>query len=188
MAGLATLLGVVTVWLASSGVPTRFAVALAVGVAAAGVWGLAWLRIVLRSRQERLRPPARAWATPQQAEQLAWRWMRYLGHSDAELTGRGVDGGIDVVAAGAVAQVKATVRPTGRPVVQQAYGAAAGRACAVFARGGFTDLARRWADEQGVALFRFDQEGNVSPVNGLASRWIDGADRRARAAPDAQRR
>lgn len=92
------------------------------------------------------------------------------------MTGRGADGGVDVVAAAAVAQVKAEVVPVGAPVVQQTFGIASARGVAglVFALAGFTPAAVRFAEDAGVALFRFDLQSQVEPVNAAARALSDG--------------
>lgn len=64
----------------------------------------------------------------QEAEALAGWHMKKLGFDDAKLTPPGVDGGIDVTAEAAVAQVKHyATAPIGAPPVQQLRGAAISR-------------------------------------------------------------
>jgi len=96
--------------------------------------------------------------------------MVYFGHTDARLTIVGPDEGIDVDSADVVAQVKAGASPTGRPVVQQIYGAATldGKDAYLFTIGGYTDDAREWADRAEIALFQLDLSGDVRPHNGAA--------------------
>jgi hypothetical protein len=53
---------------------------------------------------------------PADAESAAAAFMRRIGFADAKLTSSGSDGGIDVKATGAVAQVKMQWTPVGRPV------------------------------------------------------------------------
>lgn len=107
---------------------------------------------------------------PRDAEAAACTWMQEHGFTDARLTPRGADGGVDVVAAAAVAQVKAEVVPVGAPVVQQLAGIAAARGVQglVFALAGFTMAASRFAAEAGIALFTFDLQSQVEPVNDIA--------------------
>src|SRR5690606_34906785 len=57
------------------------------------------------------------------AEHNAAAHMRALGYEDARATKRGADGGIDVMASGAVAQVKMHMKPVGAPDLQRLYGA-----------------------------------------------------------------
>lgn len=108
---------------------------------------------------------------PEDAEAAAAAWMRANGWPDAKTTGAGADGGLDVVASGAVAQVKAEMKPSGRPVVQALYGIAAhARATPLFfSLAGYTPEAVAWADDAGVALLSFDLQGDVEPVNRTAA-------------------
>jgi hypothetical protein len=50
--------------------------------------------------------------------------MRWMGFADATATPVGPDGGVDVMSARAVGQVKAQVGTVGRPELQQLYGCA----------------------------------------------------------------
>lgn len=104
------------------------------------------------------------------AQVVAQEWMRYFGYIDARVGPDGPDGGVDVDSSVAVAQVKAEMRPTGRPVVQHIFGVAAheGKSALVFSLAGYTDDAVDWATEAGVALFRFDLSGEPEPVTGAA--------------------
>jgi hypothetical protein len=96
------------------------------------------------------------------------------GFHDAQLTGRGADGGVDVVAAEAVAQVKAQTAAVRLGEVQRIYGiaAAAGRQALLFSLAGFTKDAREWGDRHGVALFTFDLESDVRPSSQAAERLV----------------
>ncbi|MDP8931176.1 MAG: restriction endonuclease [Actinomycetota bacterium] len=98
---------------------------------------------------------------------MARDWLAGVGFTDARLTGRGPDLGIDVIASGLVAQVKAEARPVTRPVVQAIAGVAAVESAraAVFALSGFTAAAEIWGDRAEVALFTFDLAGDVRPFN-----------------------
>lgn len=104
------------------------------------------------------------------AERAACSWMQVHGFPDARLTAAGRDGGVDVSASGAVAQVKAEVAPVGAPIVQQLAGIAAvdGRTGMVFSLGGFTPAATEFAERAKIALFRFDLQGDVEPSNASA--------------------
>jgi hypothetical protein len=108
--------------------------------------------------------------SPDDAEQVAAEWMRHLGFDDARCTGAGADGGVDVRSRGALAQVKAQLTPVGRPELQALYGVARseGRAPLFFSLMSYTAAALAWADEVGMALFRFDHAGLVEPVNAAA--------------------
>ncbi len=112
------------------------------------------------------------------AEEAAASWMRWLGWGDAKLTPTGPDGGIDVIASHAVAQVKAHVSPIGRPEIQQLYGVAVSmsRAPLFFSSGGYTPDAIAWASGVSMAIFRFDLQGEPEPINEVARiLWERGA-------------
>jgi restriction endonuclease len=113
---------------------------------------------------------ARTIRSPDDAEQVAAEWMRHLGFDDARCTGAGTDGGVDVRSREAVAQVKAQLTPVGRPELQALYGVARseGRQSLFFSLMSYTAAALAWADEVGMALFRFDHAGLVEPVNAAA--------------------
>jgi hypothetical protein len=113
---------------------------------------------------------ARTIRSPDDAEQVAAEWMRHLGFDDARCTAAGTDGGVDVRSRGAVAQVKAQLTPVGRPELQALYGVARseGRRPLFFSLMSYTAAALAWADEVGMALFRFDHAGMVEPVNASA--------------------
>lgn len=110
--------------------------------------------------------------TPADAERVAASWMRWMGFGDAEATQLTGDRGLDVIATGAVAQVKAQVVPVGRPDLQSLAGAATGLKARLlfFALSGYTREAADWGDEVGMALFTFDFQGRPEPVNGPARR------------------
>jgi hypothetical protein len=103
--------------------------------------------------------------------------MRHLGFDDARCTGAGIDGGVDVRSLGAVAQVKAQLTPVGRPELQALYGVARseGRRPLFFSLMSYTAAALGWADEVGMALFRFDHAGMVEPVNAAAETLLAAA-------------
>ena len=103
--------------------------------------------------------------------------MRHFGFDDARCTGAGTDGGVDVRSRGAVAQVKAQLTPVGRPELQALYGVARseGRRPLFFSLMSYTAAALGWADEVGMALFRFDHAGMVEPVNAPAEVLLAGA-------------
>jgi hypothetical protein len=114
---------------------------------------------------------ARTIRSPDDAEQVAAEWMRHLGFGDARCTGAGTDGGVDVRAQEAVAQVKAQLTPVGRPELQALYGVARseGHQPLFFSLMSYTAAALAWADEVGMALFRFDHAGMVEAVNAPAA-------------------
>jgi len=114
-----------------------------------------------------------------EAESRAQRFMVRIGYSDAELTASGSDEGIDVVAAGAVAQVKAQKQRTSRPEVQKLYGVAQaeGKQPLFFSTSGYTSPAIDFADRNGIALFELRDGDDVEPINDAAS-GLRGHDRR----------
>jgi hypothetical protein len=120
---------------------------------------------------------ARTIRSPDDAEQVAAEWMRHLGFGDACCTGAGTDGGVDVRSREAVAQVKAQLTPVGRPELQALYGVARseGRRPLFFSLMSYTAAARGWADEVGMALFRFDHSGMVEAVNPAAETLVSTA-------------
>lgn len=120
------------------------------------------------------RPPSRLFKKPEDAEEAARDWMVFLGFRDARLTQRGADGGIDVDSTEAVAQVKAEMRPTGRPVIQGLNGVAAHhkKLGLFFSLGGYTSEALHWATDADIAAFEFDYSGGVEPVNPPAKRLM----------------
>ncbi|MCR2791703.1 restriction endonuclease [Microbacterium sp. zg.Y625] len=110
--------------------------------------------------------------TWQQAESLAVEHMHALGFSDAKTTVGGADGGIDAISETyrVAAQVKNYVTAVGRPDIQRLAGAAHGYAEHLFyALSGYSQAARDYADERGIALFSFDETGAVSPESRRAS-------------------
>lgn len=108
--------------------------------------------------------------TWEEAERLAAWHMKTLGFADAAVARAGSDGGIDVRAEHAVAQVKYYLQaPVGAPAVQQLRGAAYDRQWAIFySLSAYTVAASALADSAGVALFSYDVAGNVAAVNGPA--------------------
>jgi hypothetical protein len=125
--------------------------------------------------EARPRPALRFIRTAADAEVVAAEWMKWMGFSDARRTPTGPDGGLDVVAAQAVAQVKLHGRPIGRPDLQNLHGAALGKPALFFAAEGFTTEATAWAASAGMALFRFDRQGEPQPCNALAQSLINGS-------------
>ncbi|GAA1053938.1 restriction endonuclease [Dietzia natronolimnaea] len=114
--------------------------------------------------------------TPLQAEHIAAGIMRdHLGFKDARVTTASGDGGVDVVARQAVAQVKHWGSQVGRPAIQQLYGARGvdhAKKMVFFCSGGYSRQAIAYANEVGVALFTFDAACSYEPMNDSA-REID---------------
>jgi hypothetical protein len=107
---------------------------------------------------------------PKDAETAAAQWMRYWGWIDARVTREGADEGIDVMSKDAIAQVKAYMTPVGRPDIQNLFGVASAerKTALFFALTGYTNEATAWANRAGVALFRFDLQGQPEPINQVA--------------------
>ncbi|MFD5576822.1 restriction endonuclease [Streptomyces pseudogriseolus] len=109
--------------------------------------------------------------TWQDAELAAVDHMRGLGFADARVTGAGADGGIDVFARDAVAQVKHHSQPIGVGPVRELRGVAdAHQHLLFYASGGYTAAARQFADERKVALYSLAESGRVTPLNETATR------------------
>ncbi|WP_329226176.1 restriction endonuclease [Streptomyces sp. NBC_01460] len=109
--------------------------------------------------------------TWQDAELAAADHMRSLGFTDARVTGAGADGGIDVVARDAVAQVKHYSQPIGVGPIRELRGVADSHHHLLFyASGGYTASARQFADERKVALFTILELGDITPLNPAAVR------------------
>lgn len=100
--------------------------------------------------------------------------VRRLGFHDATLTSPGADRGLDVVATGAAAQVKALASPVGRPDVQRLVGAGinAGQLL-FFSLSGYSARAIEYADDADVALFTFDRQLHPFAVNEFAQVLVD---------------
>ncbi|MGC9379956.1 restriction endonuclease [Streptomyces sp. MH13] len=109
--------------------------------------------------------------TWQEAELAAVDHMRSLGFVDARVTGAGADGGIDVIAQDAVAQVKHYSQPIGVGPVRELRGVAdAHQHLLFYASGGYTAAARQFADERGLALYFLAELGHITPLNEAATR------------------
>ncbi|WP_203721919.1 restriction endonuclease [Streptomyces coelicoflavus] len=109
--------------------------------------------------------------TWQDAELAAVDHMLGLGFTDARVTGAGADGGIDVIARDAVAQVKHYSQPIGVGPVRELRGVADAQQHLLFyASGGYTAAARQFADDRGVALFSLQESGHITVLNEAATR------------------
>jgi hypothetical protein len=110
--------------------------------------------------------------TWQDAEHLAAAWLQSWGYTDARVTGGGADGGVDVRAAHAVAQVKFQAAQVGRPALQRLVGAAgrSGRQLVFFTGTGYSQQAIAYANEYCIALYAYSLDGAVTAVNSIADR------------------
>lgn len=119
------------------------------------------------------------------AEENAARLLREWGFPDARTPGEGPDGGIDVRATGALAQVKYRAGLTGRPEVQKLFGArgTGDEQLFFFTATGYSDQAVEYADEVGIALFVYDPTGKAEAVNKSARAFASGHFESARKTP-----
>jgi hypothetical protein len=109
------------------------------------------------------------------AEQNAANWMRYLGFPDARITTGGSDGGVDVTASGAIAQVKFEASQVGRPALQRLVGARGLRhetQLLFFSGAGYSQQARTYADEVEMALFVYNLDGRVTARSSMARQLL----------------
>jgi hypothetical protein len=104
------------------------------------------------------------------AEEAMVEWMRWLSFEDAARTQSTRDGGIDIEASLALAQVKDQGNVVAPGPVRELFGVAVshGKAAVFFARAGYSKQALAFADLTGVALFRFNFLNEVRPVNDVA--------------------
>ncbi|WP_372341886.1 restriction endonuclease [Nocardia sp. CC227C] len=112
-----------------------------------------------------------------------------MGYQDAAVTGPGSDGGIDVAAADAVAQVKWQGAQVGRPELQRLFGARgkhADKQMLFFAATTYSARAVEYADDVDMALFTYDPLGALDPVNNAARRLLRDAEQLKASAPTAQ--
>jgi hypothetical protein len=117
--------------------------------------------------------PVRHWAD---AEEAAAAWMEWFGFGPAQVCGGPGDGGVDVRAPGAVAQVKDYGSPIAAGPVRELAGVASvdGVQPLFFARSGYTKDAVEFGDRAGIALFQFDLQGSVTASNSVATRLLSG--------------
>ncbi|MET8799602.1 restriction endonuclease [Nocardia sp. NPDC004568] len=109
------------------------------------------------------------------AEHHAAAHMRALGYRDARATKRGSDGGLDVVANGAVAQVKTHVKTVGAPDLQRLYGARGvhhHRKMLFYSLSGYSPKAVAYAQTAEIMLFRLELDGSATPENENARKLV----------------
>ncbi len=126
------------------------------------------------------RPRARMIRSALEAEDVAAEWLNWFGFTDAKSTGSGADGGVDVRAKSMVAQVKMHMAPIGRPDLQRLYGVATteNAVSVFFSLTDYTRDAKVWADQVGMALFRFSPAGEAEPTNDYATVLFESAQHR----------
>ncbi|MFE7720130.1 restriction endonuclease [Nocardia rhizosphaerihabitans] len=108
--------------------------------------------------------------TPRQAELNAAEVMKRLGYVDATATEVGADGGIDIRARGALAQVKWKGAAAGRPDLQRLVGARGHgtEQLYFFAATAYSRPAVDYANDMGIILYLYDLTGGASPVSRTA--------------------
>ncbi|KRC42720.1 restriction endonuclease [Oerskovia sp. Root22] len=106
------------------------------------------------------------------AERMAAHAMRGMGYPDAQETPVGPDGGVDVRASHAIAQVKWRAAQTGRQEIQALVGAR-GRNhylhLLFFSASGFSQQAVEYGEMMEVALFTFNVVGGLTPITSKAT-------------------
>ena len=102
------------------------------------------------------------------AEEAAADWMRRCGFRDATVMSGGVDTGVHVIASRAVAQVRTSLTPVGAEdlsrLVRDSRGMP-GRHRILFSLSGYSEAARNYAEEHGIALLVVGRDGSVVPAN-----------------------
>lgn len=101
--------------------------------------------------------------------------MQHAGFNDARVTQGGADGGVDVISRSAVAQVKFEARQVSRPQLQTFIGATVRhgeRARLYFTGTGYSANALDYASAMRIALFTYELDGRVLPVNEAARELV----------------
>jgi hypothetical protein len=123
-------------------------------------------------RVEPARRQIDSWNT---AERNAAEWMRYWGYVGVSVTPSGADGGVDIRARGALAQVKWEARQVGRPHLQKLVGAR-GRSMSsellFFSGAGYSEHAVAYADEMDIALYFYRLDGRMEARSRLARQLL----------------
>jgi hypothetical protein len=104
-------------------------------------------------------------------------WMRYFAFEDAHVPA----GPAPLVdATKGLGTVDTVAKVIGKSRVKEFHRLAstAGKYALMFAVNGYTNGAVRWADERAVALFEIADDGMVAPVGAIATKLLDGSDRR----------
>lgn len=127
------------------------------------------------SEADRPRPrPITSW---QAAEENAAAWMCAWGYPHVALTKGGADKGVDVRAAGAIAQVKFEAAQVGRPALQRLVGARGKDYDIVmlfFTGAGYSRQAINYADDVGIGLYLYALDGAMSAMNERAKQLAEG--------------
>ena len=102
------------------------------------------------------------------AEDAAADWMRRHGFRDATVMNGGVDTGVHVIASRAVAQVRTSLTPVGPEDLSRLVRDSRGMpGChrILFSLSGYSEAARNYAEEHGIALLVVGRNGSVVPAN-----------------------
>ena len=115
-----------------------------------------------------LAPTASGWTGATTPGLMGGAW----GYYDAKATPVGPDGGLDVIASRALAQVKYRNVKTSRTEINEFHGSAegSGKDELYFSRSGYTQNAIERAEDKGIALYVFNDQGIPKPVNSAARR------------------
>lgn len=117
--------------------------------------------------------------TARDAVNTAALYLRWLGFRDVVQPEVRPSSRIDLRAAGLIAQVDATTRPTALRDVECLWLNALNTSVhsALFSLAGYTDEARSRADGLAIPLFVLDLTGTPQPLNGPAEEWVSAGPR-----------
>ncbi len=103
------------------------------------------------------------------AEDLAKDFMVFLGFRDASTTSLGADGGVDVTSSAAIGQVKMHNKGVPRYDIQRLVGeASVSQKLPIFFAMSYSRDAISWSEEHGIALYKFERSGDISPMTSKA--------------------
>ena len=120
-------------------------------------------------------PPRISVENWEDAEELALRYIKWLGFHDARRTRAGSDEGKDVESTKCVAQVKDMGTGATRPMLQQLFGvASAEKKIPIFFSRSYARTALEWGEQHKIALFKFDLRGTVTPMSVTAKKLASG--------------
>jgi tetratricopeptide (TPR) repeat protein len=128
------------------------------------------------STENRKTPPhMRLIKTPRDAELNARDWMIYLGFDDARATAVGADNGIDVTSSRAIGQVKMQGVKSSINNIKNLHSTSISlsKRALFFSLSGYTQPGIDFANSVQIALFEFDYQGTISPVNLSARRLLN---------------
>jgi hypothetical protein len=123
------------------------------------------------------RPPDREpnGVNARDAEHLCATWMAHLGEEKIKVTRATGDGGVDIVSARCLAQVKNYQGSVGVVPVRELVGVASvdGRFPVFFTSGTYTKAALEFADQANVYLFKYDaQAGTLDAKSAIARKAL----------------